>query len=135
MAPLRPFIVFIWIALPTVMFGGASLLALIGAEKLSAFEYQFFRAGHAHAGVLLIYSLAYCYYLAQTTLGAGLKRTAVGALLAGVLLQSGGFFLHMLAGAEGQWSIGNTVSLIGGVTLASATVVLVYALVKRWHPA
>lgn len=39
---------------PTVMFGGFSLLNLIARDALSPFQEQFFRAGHAHAGVLLI---------------------------------------------------------------------------------
>jgi hypothetical protein len=47
-----------WISLPTVVSGGYSLLGAAG-DKLTAEPRALFRAGHAHAGVLLIWSLAY----------------------------------------------------------------------------
>ena len=59
MDPVRVFSIISWIALPTVMFGGYSLLRLLSAtNKLTPFQATFFRAGHAHAGVLLVASLA-----------------------------------------------------------------------------
>ena len=42
------------IALPTVMFGGFSLLRLLIAGRLNEFQVAYFRAGHAHAGILLV---------------------------------------------------------------------------------
>lgn len=59
MDPIRTFSIISWIALPTVMFGGFSLLGLIVGGELSPFQQTFFRAGHAHAGVLLLMSLLY----------------------------------------------------------------------------
>jgi hypothetical protein len=45
-------------ALVTVEFGGWSLLGFLTSEnRLTPFQEQFFRAGHAHAGVLLILAL------------------------------------------------------------------------------
>ena len=50
--------VIVLIALPTVMYGGYSLLGLQTAGNLTEFQTTYFRAGHAHAGVLLVMTLA-----------------------------------------------------------------------------
>jgi hypothetical protein len=169
MRALRPFVIFSWIALPTVMFGGYSyenrrapaapgsqhgqpagrfhpcvvprrgmgnsLLNLIARGGiLSPFAEQFFRAGHAHAGVLLIMSLAYYHYLGQTTLPDRQKVLAAAALVVGILAQSGGFFLHMAIGQPGQLSPGNYLTIFGAALLALTVLFLVYALVRHWQP-
>jgi hypothetical protein len=87
-----------------------------------------FRAGHAHAGVLLVMSLLYYSYLAQTGFSAGLKLAACLSLLIGILAQSGGFFLHMLGGKTGRLSAGNMVTMLGAVLLACTTLLLAYGL-------
>ena len=70
---LRPFAILAWISLPTVMFGGYSLLRLlIQGNQLTPFQVTQFRAGHAHAGVLLIMALAYVSYMSQTALVDGM---------------------------------------------------------------
>jgi hypothetical protein len=53
--------------LVSVEYGGWSLLGfLTGRGQLGEFREQFFRAGHAHAGVLLVLSLVYFLYLDRT---------------------------------------------------------------------
>src|SRR5260370_8675282 len=91
MAPIRLFSIISWIALPTVMFGGYSLLGLMarGNTWLTPFRATYFRAGHAHAGVLLVMSLLYYTYLAQTTFSTGLKLLACIVLLTRSLSHSG----------------------------------------------
>ncbi len=120
-----------WLLLPTVMFGGYSLLNLLAHKTawLTTERARFFRAGHAHAGVLLVLSLSYYVYLAQTTFSEGLKITACLVLLLGILAQSGGFFLHMLTGApSAKFSAGNLVTILGAILLALAVLFLVYGL-------
>ena len=131
MDPIRLFSVISWIALPTVMFGGYSLLGLMarGNTWLTPFRATYFRAGHAHAGVLLIMSLVYYTYLAQTTFSSGLKLAACIVLLVGLLAQSGGFFLHMLTGKPGRFSAGNMVTILGALLLAFAALLLAYGLI------
>ena len=131
MDPIRLFSIISWIALPTVMFGGYSLLGLLARDNtwLTPFRATYFRAGHAHAGVLLIMSLLYYAYLAQTTFSSGLKLTACLVLLVGVLAQSGGFFLHMLTGKPGRFSAGNMVTITGALLLAFAALLLAYGLI------
>jgi hypothetical protein len=66
---LRGWIMFAWIAVPTVMCGGYSLIQLISrGNVLTPAQVNFFRAGHAHAGVLTLMSLLYYTFLDQTSL-------------------------------------------------------------------
>ena len=52
---------FILIAVPSIAYGGYFLLTILSGEqealKLTEFQKSMFRAGHAHAGVLVILSL------------------------------------------------------------------------------
>jgi len=130
MASLRIWIILSWIALPTVMFGGYSLLRLLNrGDALTPFQVDCFRAGHAHAGVLLLMSLLYYIFLDRTTLPASAKQVACVALFVGILAQSGGFFLHMALGEPKRASIGTTVTIAGAVMLACAVIALVYGLI------
>lgn len=129
MPNLRLFSIIVWIALPTVMYGGYALLGLLTRGGLTPFQQTFFRAGHAHAGVLLLMSLLYHRYLEQTTLSPAVKAGAATIVLVGVLAQSGGFFLHLAVGQPGEPSLGTMVTSLGAVLLAAGIVVLVYGLI------
>ena len=129
MPSLRLFSIIAWIALPTVMYGGYALLGLLTRDGLTPFQQTFFRAGHAHAGVLLLLSLLYHSYLEQTTLRPAIKVAAAVVVLVGILAQSGGFFLHMAIGQPGAPSLGTTITTMGAVLLAAAIVLLVYGLI------
>ena len=96
---LRVWVVLAWIALPTVMYGGYSLLRLINRrDSLTPFQVNWFRAGHAHAGVLLLLSLLYYTFLDKTSLSLAIKQAACALLFVGTRAQSGGFFVHMIMG-------------------------------------
>jgi hypothetical protein len=126
---LRVWIIFAWIALPTVMYGGYSLLNLINRDNtLTPFQATWFRAGHAHAGVLVLMSLLYYSFMDKTSLSPGIKHAACATLVVGILAQSGGFFIHMAVGKPNHPSIGNNVTVIGAVLLTCAIAVLVYGL-------
>jgi heme/copper-type cytochrome/quinol oxidase subunit 4 len=120
-----------WLALPTVMYGGYALLGLLtkGTEP-TAFQRTWFRAGHAHAGVLMITFLVFVEYLERTGLALPVKHAACATFVVGALAQSGGFFLHLAKGREGAASVGTTVTAIGAVVLAVAIATLVYGIVK-----
>jgi hypothetical protein len=121
-------------ALVTVEFGGWSLLGfLVSEEALSPVEEQFFRAGHAHAGVLLILSLVFFILLGRTEFSERASWILGLGLLAGILLQSGGFFIHFAVGEEGAASLGTTVTRIGAVVLAAALVTLGVGLLRARH--
>ena len=129
MSSLRIWIVLSWIALPTVMFGGYSLLSLINhGDRLTPFQATWFRAGHAHAGVLLVMSLLYFLFLDQTTLGSTAKQVGCVAMFAGILAQSGGFFIHMIIGQPNEPSIGTAITAAGAALLVAAVGILIYGL-------
>jgi len=88
-----------------------------------------FRAGHAHAGVLVLMSLLYYTFMNNTSFSPAVKHAACAVLFVGILAQSGGFFIHMIVGQPNHASIGNTVTVIGAVLLICAIAVLVYGLI------
>jgi hypothetical protein len=115
------------LSLVTVEYGGWALLSFISARRgqLDDFQTQFFRAGHAHAGVLLVLSLVYFLYLANNTDFDDSAQWVAGAiLLGGVLTQSGGFFLHLAVGESGRGSIGTQLTRSGALLIALALVIL-----------
>ena len=86
----------------------------------------FFRAGHAHAGVLTLMSLLYHSFLDQTSLPLLVKHAACLAIVIGILAQSGGFFVHLIP----KWAaLGIKPTLSCAVILVCAIVVLIYGLI------
>ncbi len=128
--PVQIFTAIALIALPTVMFGGFSLLRLLIARRLNEFQVAYFRAGHAHAGVLLVLTLVVLDLLTRTTLGRTGEWIVGTLLLVGVLAQSGGMFLHMGIGKPGRWSAGNTLTSVGAVLLAGAMLTTAVAVIN-----
>ena len=55
------------------MYGRYALLGMLTQGELTPFQQTFFRAGHAHAGVLLLMSLLYHHYMEQTNLSPAIK--------------------------------------------------------------
>ncbi len=113
------------VLLVTVMFGGVSLLRILeDGEILSDWQVDQFRAGHAHAGVLIILSLVYLILLERTRWSDRGRTFIMTTLLAGGLAQSGGFFLHMLVGDPESFSAGIALTLAGALLLATAVIAL-----------
>ncbi|MEU5161111.1 hypothetical protein AB0G74_16095 [Streptomyces sp. NPDC020875] len=113
-------------SLVTVEFGGHGLLTFITTRKgeLTPLRERFFRAGHAHAGVLLTLSLVYFLYLPRAGFSSGVEWLFGILLIVGVLAQSGGFFLHLALGAEGATSPGTHVTRAGALAIAAALIAL-----------
>ena len=80
---------------------GGLFLLRVGGGRVAATSFQrsFFRAGHAHAGVLVILGLV-CLVLADATELTGLARwlAGTGALVAAILMPAGFFFSAMGTG-------------------------------------
>ena len=70
----------------------------------------------------------YFLYLERTDLSVGWQWRAGGLLLAGILAQSGGFFLHLVAGAPRRPSAGTKATRAGALVIATAFVLLVVGL-------
>ena len=130
MEPTRLFAIISLIALPTVMYGGYALRRLLeSGEELTEFRRTYFRAGHAHAGVLQILALVYYQYLAQTSAADGLKWAACAVLVLGILAQSGWFFVHMAVGRPDAPSVGTTITTVGAALIAASLLFLAWSLI------
>jgi hypothetical protein len=128
----------ILIAVPTIQYGGYFLLTSL-IDKSSGFmdnvlRQNFFRAGHAHAGVIVILSLV-CELLADAAvLPAGLTwMVRVGVPLAAILI-SAGFFFSMLLPSATQPSQAVSLIYVGAIILAASVITLGIGLLRPLQP-
>ncbi|MEV6875428.1 hypothetical protein [Amycolatopsis sp. NPDC051128] len=121
--PVQLFTVIALVSLPTVMYGGYALMGVLRDRKLTEHQRAMFRAGHAHAGVLLILALVALQILSRTTLSGTTLWVTCFLLLFGILAQSGGFFLHLI---PNRGKLGGRVTSVGAVLLAAATLLTAY---------
>ncbi|HEU5349900.1 MAG TPA: hypothetical protein VFU63_14930 [Ktedonobacterales bacterium] len=76
-----------------IEYGGWFMLRLVrGHQPATPFQQAFFRAGHAHAGVLVILSLVSQIYADATHLSEPLATLARNAIPAAAILLPAGFF-------------------------------------------
>ncbi|MFJ7210207.1 hypothetical protein [Amycolatopsis sp. NPDC098790] len=121
--PTQLFTVIALVSLPTVMYGGYALMGVMRDRKLTEHQRAMFRAGHAHAGVLLVLALVALQILSRTTLSDTTLWIACSLLLFGILAQSGGFFLHLL---PNRGKLGGRVTSVGAVLLGAAVLLTAY---------
>src|SRR5450631_4316974 len=85
----------ILLTVPTIEYGGYFILSLLSGKKnlpLTEFQKSMFRAGHGHAGILVILALIAEILIDYAQLNPELKLlTRVGFPFAAILV-SGGFF-------------------------------------------
>jgi hypothetical protein len=125
----------ILITVPTIQYGGYFLLTSLmnkGSGYMdNPFRQNFFRAGHAHAGVIVILSLV-CQILADAAVlpTPMLWFVRIGVPLSAILI-SAGFFFSVLPPTATQAS--GAVSLIytGAVILAFSVVTLGIGLLRQ----
>ncbi len=116
----------ILLTVPTIQYGGYFLLQLLSGMhrnlELTEFQRSMFRAGHAHAGVLVLLALIAQLLIDHAAISEPLKWIArIGFPLAAILI-SGGFF-----GAAAGKGITQPTSLIS--ILYVGVIVLVVALI------
>ncbi len=121
--PIQLFTVIALVSLPTVMYGGYALMGVMRDRKLTEHQRAMFRAGHAHAGVLLILALVALQILSRTTFSDATLWIGSFLLLFGILAQSGGFFLHLL---PNRGKLGGRVTSVGALLLGAATLLTAY---------
>lgn len=121
------------VTVPTIAYGGTFLLQVLSGKSpvpLTVFQKSMFRAGHAHAGVLVILAL-----LAQLLIDAAHFQSAVGWLVRigfalSPLLISGGFFasaVHRGAEKPNRWI---ALIWIGAVVLTLVLLILGITLIR-----
>lgn len=115
------------IILPTVIFGGVSVLTLLIRDpryRQNPLRQQLWRAGHAHAGVLLILSLVALLYVDQTDLSEMWKQVVRSTIPASAILLPAAFFLSVLSPTATKPNALVNLAYVGAVVLAFGLVVL-----------
>lgn len=124
----------ILITVPTIQCGGYFLLTSLMSKgsgyRDNPLRQNFFRAGHAHAGVIVILSLV-CQLLADgAVLPVPLLWTARVAVPLAAILISAGFFFSMLPPTAKQPNRAVALIYVGAVILALGVLTLGVGLLK-----
>lgn len=122
------------IAIPTVAFGGYALLSMILASEPgyldNALRQDLSRAGHAHAGVLVILSLVLLRYVDETELsGPWLWFARHGVPIAAILM-SAGFFLSVLDPGATEPNAFINLVFVGAIFLVGSVLTLGIGLLR-----
>lgn len=122
------------LTVPTIAYGGYFLLTVLaGYEKIQLTDFQkaMFRAGHAHAGVLVILSLIAQLLLDNTQMSFGLELAARIAFPLAAILISGGFFASAAGRGLNQPNQFIVILYGGAIVLVAGLIVVGVALIKN----
>jgi hypothetical protein len=122
------------VVLPTVMYGGLTLLMLLmaGASGIAdnPLRHDLWRAGHAHAGVYLILSLTMLRYVDEAMLSPFWKWVArLGAPSAAILIPAA-FFLSVVSPDAKAPNGLMSLAYVGALCLAAAVLSLGVGLIR-----
>src|SRR3989337_3641479 len=120
------------ILLPTVEFGGASILSLLIGDPEYAqnqLRQDLWRAGHAHAGVWLVLSLVTLRYVDEAALSEGMRWVVRLAFPAAAILIALAFFLSALSPQTTEPNALIYLAYVAGVVLAVGLLVLAVGLI------
>ncbi|PWT75231.1 MAG: hypothetical protein C5B59_09375 [Bacteroidetes bacterium] len=96
----------LFILLPTVAYGGFSLLGFLldahSGYMDNPLRQNLWRAGHAHAGVLIILSLVILKYIDEARLSEGTKQLIRWGVPSTAILIPAAFFFSMLRPSDKQ---------------------------------
>jgi hypothetical protein len=113
------------LALVTVETGGVYLVKLVGGgAEATPFQLRFARAGHAHAGVLLILALLCQVFADATTQSGFLDWLSRGGVAVAALLMPAGFFAASMGRGREKPTALIALVYTGGVVLAAGLVSL-----------
>ncbi|GGS55742.1 hypothetical protein GCM10010156_12820 [Planobispora rosea] len=121
------------ITVPAVAFGGVSLLTHIMRNLPGYLDNPvrrgLWRAGHAHAGVLVLFALVALLYIDQADLSDGIRGLARTLIVAAPILMPLGFFLSVVRPSDTEPNKLIWLVPLGGVSLAAGTLLLGIGLV------
>ena len=122
------------IAVVTVELGGLSLLRMITARTPGYLDnpvrQNLFRAGHAHAGVWIVFALVALLYVDQAELSDGFKHLVRFSFAAAPILMPLGFFLSVVSPGAQRPNGAIVLVLVGGVSLAVGAVTLGVGMIR-----
>ena len=122
------------IVLPTVAFGGVSLLRLLINDPTymeNPLRQDLWRAGHAHAGVLLLLSLIALRYVDEANLSEGWKTFVRNAIPASAILLPLAFFLSVLSPDAEEPNAMINLAYLGAVSLMAGVFALGVGLIRK----
>jgi hypothetical protein len=122
------------VVLPTVMYGGMSLLSLLTRNTPgyndNPLRHDLWRAGHAHAGVYLVLSLLMLRYVDEAVLSPFWKWLArTGVPIAAILIPVA-FFLSVASPTATQPNGLMNLAYLGALFLAAAVLSLGVGLIR-----
>ena len=120
------------IIVPTIEYGGTFLLSLLSGSQpeFTDFQRSMFRAGHAHAGVLVILALVGLLFVDHAGFSSPIGWAVRIGLAAAPVLVSAGFFGAAIG--EGRTRPGGLIVLlwIGAFVLAVSVITLGIGLIR-----
>jgi len=125
------------IILPTVVLGGVSVLSLLihdAAYRDNPLRQDLWRAGHAHAGVLLLLSLIALRYVDETGLSERARWFVRLAFPTAAVLLPVAFFLSVLMPQAREPGPIVYLAYAGAVVLASGMLTLAIGLLRTGRP-
>ncbi|MED7923602.1 hypothetical protein SMD20_05145 [Nonomuraea sp. LP-02] len=116
------------ITVPTIAFGGVSLLTFlmrnVPGYRDNPVRRGLWRAGHAHAGVLVLFALVAMLYVDQTSLPEGVRTLTRVLIVAAPVLMPLGFFLSVARPGDTRPNKLIWLTMAGGAGLAAGTLTL-----------
>jgi hypothetical protein len=124
----------IMVVFPTVVFGGASILWHWITRRTDYFDHplrqRLWRAGHAHAGVLLLLSLIALLLVDQAALGEGWRQVVRITIPASAILLPAAYFLSVVQPDARRPNRLINLAYVGGASLSAGMLVLGLGLLR-----
>lgn len=124
----------ILVLIPTVVFGGASILWHWITRRTDYYQHplrqRLWRAGHAHAGVLLTLSLVALLLVDHAELTAGWKQVVRSTIPASAVLLPAAYFLSVVRPDVERPSRLINLAYVGGASLAVGSLLLGIGLLR-----
>jgi hypothetical protein len=121
------------IVLPSVIYGGVSLLGLLihdPSYMQNPLRQNLFRAGHAHAGVLLVLSLIILRYVDEANLTEGWKSAVRFLIPSAAILLPAAFFFSVLKADADKPNFLINLAYVGAGCLVLGLIVLGVGLIR-----
>jgi hypothetical protein len=121
------------ILMPAVVYGGASILSLLIGDPEYAqnqLRQDLWRAGHAHAGVLLVLSLVTLRYVDEAALSERMRWLVRHSIPAAAILLPVAFFLSVLSPDATEPNALIYLAYLGALSLTVGLLVLGVGLIR-----